>query len=86
MRILRISRGWIIRESSLRMVLNKITSRDTFIPPPVLPAQAPTNISVTRIVWESAGHMSKSAVEYPVVVMIAPTWKKAFRSASLVFA
>ena len=48
---------------SLRMDLKSISIRDTFIPPPVLPAQAPTNISITRIVFDNAGHISKSAVE-----------------------
>ena len=30
---------------------------DTLIPPPVLPAQAPTNISSSKIVWENIGHL-----------------------------
>ena len=40
---------------------------------PVLPAQAPTNINVTRIVLEKPGHWLKSTVLNPVVVMIDPT-------------
>ena len=43
------------------------------MPPPVLPAQAPTNISMTRIVLETSGHMLKSVVEKPVVVIMEPT-------------
>ena len=54
-------------------VLNRITRRDTLIPPPVLPAQAPTNIRRTRIVLEKTGHWLKSVVAYPVVVIIEPT-------------
>ena len=52
------------------------------MPPPVLPAQAPTNISMTRISLERVGHRSKSQLEKPVVVMIEPTWKAAWRRAS----
>ena len=47
------------------------------MPPPVLPAQAPTNINTTRIVLENSGQRSKSVVAKPVVVMIVPTWKAA---------
>ena len=49
----------------------------TLIPPPVLPAQAPTNISITRINLENSDHILKSTVEYPVVVMMDATWKAA---------
>ena len=56
--------------------------RDTLIPPPVLPAQAPTNIRNTSIILEVSGHTSKSAVLNPVVVIIEPTWKAALVSAS----
>ena len=59
------------------MPLNRIIIRDTLIPPPVLPAQAPININMTRIVREISGHPLKSVVAYPVVVMIEPTWKAA---------
>ena len=47
--------------------------RDIFIPPPVLPAQAPINIRLIMIVLENSGHRLKSTVEYPVVVMIDAT-------------
>ena len=59
------------------MVLKSTTNLDTLIPPPVLPAQAPINISSTRMVFEVSGHISKSVVEKPVVVIIDATWKKA---------
>jgi hypothetical protein len=49
---------------------------DTLKPPPVEPAQAPTNMRHTSIVFENDGHLSKSAVEKPVVVIIELTWKK----------
>ena len=42
--------------------LSRIKTRDTLIPPPVLPAQAPINIKSTIIVLESCGHLSKSTV------------------------
>ena len=49
------------------------TQRETLMPPPVLPAQAPMNISSTRMVRLVCGHRSKSMVENPVVVMIDAT-------------
>ena len=65
--------GWMYEFSSFTMVLNKTTKRETLIPPPVLPAQAPTNINSTRIVFDVCGHRLKSAVEKPVVVIMEPT-------------
>ena len=56
--------------------------RDTLIPPPVLPAQAPINISITSSVLEICGQTLKSVVPYPVVVIMEPTWKNAWRRAS----
>jgi len=50
------------------------------MPPPVLPAQAPTNIRQIRMAWEKSGHRLKSAVEKPVVVMMDATWKAASRT------
>ena len=46
----------------MKTVLKSITNRDTFMPPPVLPAQAPTNMSMTRIVLHVPGHRLKSVV------------------------
>ena len=63
----------MISESSLRIVFSKIRIRETFIPPLVLPAQAPINISVTNRVLDKAGQRSKSVVAYPVVVIMEPT-------------
>ena len=45
-----------------------MTSLDTFIPPPVLPAHAPENINMTKIIFENSGHLLKSVDAYPVVV------------------
>ena len=47
--------------------------RETLMPPPVEPAQPPTNISSTRIQRDSSGHWSKSAVAKPVVEMMVVT-------------
>ena len=69
--------GWSIRRMSQREVLLRITSRATLIPPPVEPAQAPTNISVTKMALEKVGQVLKSVVANPVVVMMEDTWKKA---------
>ena len=52
------------------------------MPPPVLPAQAPTNISMTSTSLERVGQRSKSQLEKPVVVMMEPTWNAAWRSAT----
>ena len=60
-----------------RRLLNKSKILVTFIPPQVLPAQAPVNIKSIRIALEALGHKSKSAVEYPVVEIILATWKEA---------
>ncbi len=64
------------------MLLKRMIILDTFMPPPVLPAQAPMNIISTMIVLESSGHMSKSAVENPVVETIEATVNEAFLKAS----
>jgi hypothetical protein len=34
------------------------------------------NIRIKRIDLENAGHVSKFVVEYPVVVIIEPTWNR----------
>ena len=57
------------------MVFIRMTKRDTLTPPPVLPAQAPTNMRMTRIVLDISGHVLKSVVANPVVVMMDATWK-----------
>ena len=54
-----------------------IITRETLIPPPVLPAQAPINIRSTKIVFAVPDHLSKSAVAKPVVVIMEATWKEA---------
>ena len=46
-------RGCIVILNSLRTVLHSTIIRDTLIPPPVLPAQAPINIRSTRIDFEN---------------------------------
>ena len=65
--------GCTMTSSSFCTDLNSTTIRDTLIPPPVLPAQAPINMSSTRIDWENDGHRLKSAVANPVVVITEPT-------------
>ena len=57
------------------MVLAIMTKRLTLIPPPVLPAQAPINISITMIILHVVFHVSKSTVANPVVVIIEATVK-----------
>ena len=52
------------------------------MPPPVDPAHAPMNISTTIMSFESVGHVSKSVVANPVVVITVATWKKACLAAS----
>ena len=60
----------------------EITKRDTFIPPPVLPAQAPIKIRMTKIVLLVCGQRLKSVVAYPVLEIMEATWKDAFVKAS----
>jgi DTW domain-containing protein YfiP len=62
-------------------IFERITILETFIPPPVDPAQAPINIRVTRTALDRVFQVLKSTVEYPVVVIIDDTWKKAWRAA-----
>ena len=55
-----------------------IRTLDTFIPPPVDPAQAPIIISDNKIPLEKVGQRLKSVVIKPVVVIIVATWKAAY--------
>ena len=68
--------------SSFLTVFAPITMRDTFMPPAVLPAQAPMNIRSTMIVRAVCGHRSKSTVENPVVEMMELTWNAECRNPS----
>ena len=52
-------------------------NREALIPPPVDDAHAPMIISAIKIHFDNIGHRLKSAVAYPVVVIIVPTWKTA---------
>ena len=54
--------GWSIFRMSPQEVLARITIRATLMPPPVDPAQAPMNMSTTRIPLEKVGQRLKSAV------------------------
>ena len=58
---------------------------ETLIPPPVLPAQAPHIIRKIITFLDSCGQRSKSVVEYPVVVIIEPTWNAAWFKAIIIF-
>jgi hypothetical protein len=44
------------------------------MPPAVEPADAPKNIKMTITPLANEGHISKLAVEYPVVDIIVATW------------
>ena len=65
--------GCSIRWISRKEDLSRMISRETLNPPPVEPAQAPQNMSITSTVREKVGHWSKSAVPKPVVVMMEAT-------------
>ena len=73
--------GCSIRLISCLMLFKRIIRRDTLIPPPVDPAQAPTTIRERRMALENSGHRFQSAVQNPVVVMMAATWKEAYLNA-----
>ena len=62
--------------NSFTTFLKSSKTLDIFNPPAVEPAHPPTNIINNNIVLENTGHLSKSAVENPVVVIIEDTVKK----------
>ena len=66
----------ILRSSALAARI-RMTTRETFSPPPVDPALAPTIMRSTRITRENSGHRSKFSVPKPVVVMTEETVKAA---------
>jgi hypothetical protein len=66
---------------SWRIVRKMIRIWMTFIPPAVEPAQPPTNMSRMRVILAAVSHSSKSAVTYPVVVMMLDTVNAESRSA-----
>ena len=69
--------GCSIFRMSERAVFPRISILATLMPPPVDPAQAPTNINTIKIPLEKVGQVLKSTVAKPVVVMMEDTWKKA---------
>ena len=50
-----------------------IIALENLNPPPVEPAQAPTRDNKQRIILENIGHLSKSIVPKPVVVITDDT-------------
>ena len=50
--------------------------RTIFIPPDVEDEHPPLKIKANKSIVANVGQMLKSAVQYPVVVMSAATWKK----------
>ncbi|MCQ4741332.1 hypothetical protein NE462_27710, partial [Blautia hominis] len=57
---------------------------DTLTPPPVLPAQAPTNMRMTRIVLDISGHVLKSVVAN-LTSYVAKTIRNEFEIQNLKF-
>lgn len=74
-RTLLVRRGLSILPISWAEVLKNMMIRETFIPPPVLPAEAPINMTMISMLLEKAGQSVKSAVAKPVVVINDDTWK-----------
>ena len=68
--------------SSLTPVLKSISILETFIPPPVEPAQDPTNISNIRSVCENTGNCEVSVVPNPAEVIVDATIKNEYLNAS----
>ena len=56
--------------------------REHFMPPPVEPAHAPTNISIRSSVLEAHGQRLKSEMEKPEVLIMDAAVKAAWRNAS----
>ena len=75
-RTLTVRRGLSIRLSSAPALLKKMIMRETFSPPPVLPAEAPISITSINMLFENAGQSVKSAVAKPVVVISDDTWNR----------
>ena len=69
--------GCTIRFSSRTSDFHRISTRDTFMPPAVEPAQPPENISTSSAIRQKVGHMAKSTVAKPVVVMMVTVWNAA---------
>ena len=79
--MLTVRRGLSIRPSSAAAHLKKIITRETFNPPPVLPADAPMSMTIMSMLLEKAGQSVKSAVAKPVVVISDETWKSEYLKA-----
>src|SRR5690554_5125070 len=60
--------------------LNTSTTRITFMPPPVEPAQAPTKLAYSSMNGSTEGQEAKSVTVKPVVVAMDTVWKAAKRS------
>ena len=73
MRMTLTVRGRMSLRTSTCAARTRITSRETFRPPPVEPADAPTIMRNTRITRENSGQRSKFSVPKPVVVMTDET-------------
>ena len=72
-RTLTTALGWIIFRISIKAAFTNVTTRVTFRPPPVDPAQAPQNMRMTSSTRENSGHRLKSTLEKPVVEMMEET-------------
>jgi len=70
--------------SSFFAFLPKIISLETLMPPPVLPAQAPINIIITKMTFEKLGQRSKFSVAKPVVEIIEATVNATCRMVELI--
>ena len=65
-----ITFGRKTRSISAQSTFTAINQRTILIPPPVEPADAPTNIRITRTIFARLGQRLKSSVQNPVVVWI----------------
>lgn len=74
-------RGLTIFIKSQAVVFINISARDSFMPPPVLPAIAPISMRITIRLCEYCGQRVKSAVPKPVELDIVRTLKNEYRSA-----
>ena len=69
------SQGW--KKPTFLAFLMTIRALENLNPPPVEPAQAPTSERIQSIILENIGHLSKSKVPNPVVVITEVTANKA---------
>jgi hypothetical protein len=74
--------GLTVWSSSRRSTLPTSRWRTILIEPVVEPAEPPANMSAKSVRRQSTGHVAKSRLAKPVVVMMETVWKTPARTAA----